>query len=108
MKKQKNQLSNNVFKGVVREVVREEFQPVEKRLNEKLEIKFETHKEDILQGTKDLLTDFKSDFATMKDEIVGEIKAMREEFTIHQGQHDEITERLDKLGAIHPQGRHTS
>ncbi|MBI4067487.1 hypothetical protein HY407_03815 [Candidatus Gottesmanbacteria bacterium] len=103
----KTATSNNVFKKIVREVVRDEILPVEKRLNARMDIKLEGFKEEIVSEVKGLLTKLRSDFAKMKDEIVGELKGMREEFTMHQGQHDEIKDRLDKTDAIHPLGRHS-
>ena len=43
----------------------------------------------------DKMTLLRDDILTMKDEIVGEVKAMREEFTTHQGVHDRQQETLD-------------
>lgn len=39
----------------------------------------------------------KEDFFSSMDTLMGEVKAMREESTLHQGQHREINDRLDKL-----------
>ncbi len=53
----------------------------------------------------------RNEMLTMKDEIVGEIKAMREEQISHQGQHQELNdlpERVERLEKIHPAGSHTS
>lgn len=54
-----------------------------------------------------MLQGFKSDMAAMKDEIVAELQRTREESTIHKGPHDrfdEIEQRVEKLGHIHPHG----
>jgi len=39
----------------------------------------------------------KDHFDKRIDELMGEVQTMREEQTLHQGQHDEITEHLDRL-----------
>ncbi len=44
---------------------------------------------------KDEMSLQRNDMAEMKDEIVGETKAMREEFTTHQGAHDRQQDTLD-------------
>ena len=43
----------------------------------------------------DKMTLLRDDLAGMKDEIVGEIKTMREEYTAHQGAHSRQQETLD-------------
>ena len=60
---------------------------IEERLNE-LEGKIEAK-------IKGLPT--KDHFDTRMDELMKEVQDMREEQTLHQGQHDEITERLDTI-----------
>lgn len=47
----------------------------------------------------------------MKDEIVGELKTMREEQTMLNGRTAKlnlIEDRADKLEDIHPQGQHST
>ena len=39
----------------------------------------------------------KAHFDKRMDELMGEVQAMRDEQTLHQGQHDEINDRLDRL-----------
>ncbi len=39
----------------------------------------------------------KDEFFTRMDKLSGELLAMRQEFTLHSGQHDEITDRFDRL-----------
>lgn len=39
----------------------------------------------------------KDDFFTRMDQLSGQIQAVREEQTLHQRQHDEIDERIDRV-----------
>lgn len=39
----------------------------------------------------------KDHFDKRMDELMGEVQTMRDEQTLHQGQHDKITERLDRV-----------
>lgn len=36
-------------------------------------------------------------FDKRMDELLGEVQTMRDEETLHQGQHDEINERFDRV-----------
>ena len=51
--------------------------------------------ENLKDGMKDEMFLLRSDIAGMKDEIVTEVKAMREEFTVHQGAHERQQETLE-------------
>jgi len=51
--------------------------------------------DDFKHELKDEMSLLRNDMAGMKDEIVGEIKAMREEDTAHQGAHSRQQETLE-------------
>lgn len=51
--------------------------------------------ETLKDAMKDEMALLRSDVAEMKDEIVTEVKAMREEFAAHQGAHGRQQETLD-------------
>ncbi len=114
--------SNGVFKTIVREVVRDELKSTEKRLEERLdkrlgerlentekrleerldkrlEERLETTEKELEakldEKTRNLPT--KDEFFTTMDKVMGELQTMRGEFTIHQGQHNEIDEHFEKL-----------
>lgn len=89
--------TTNVFKTIVREVVRDELLDMEERLEANLDAKLD-------EKIKNLPT--KEEFFSTTDQIMGELKTIREEQTMHQGQHDEVTDRLEKLESIHPSHQH--
>jgi hypothetical protein len=100
--------TNNVFKTMVHTVVREELAPVEQRLNRRMDLKFEELKEDVVDSVKNIMGQFRNDIATIKDEIITELKAVREEQTILSSQHSRVVdleEKMEKLERIHPQGQ---
>lgn len=45
----------------------------------------------------DTFRKYKDEILTALDPVAGELKKLREEQTIHQGQHDRIDERLDRV-----------
>lgn len=51
-------------------------------------------KDDLNKSLEDFRVDFKSELYEIKDEIVGEIKAMREEFNTHQYSHRRINDEI--------------
>mgnify|MGYP001559159018 FL=1 len=51
--------------------------------------------ENLKDEVKDEMALLRNDVAGMKDEIVTEVKAMREEFTAHQGAHERQQETLE-------------
>lgn len=61
--------------------------------------------EEIVEGkTKHLPT--KDDFYSKTDEVVGEIRAMREEFTLIVPRISDHEDRITAFEEIHPQGTH--
>ncbi len=65
---------------------------------EKMDTRFKYFKEDVIHEMLDI-----------KDVIMSELKANREEQTILSSQHDRILtleDKMDKLESIHPQGQH--
>lgn len=92
--------SDGVFKKIVREVVKEEITPV-----------LEEFKIDILHAVDQKNDKVVNEITIMKDEIVGEIKDMREDHEIVKGRHAQILahdDRIEKLEKIHPQGHHAT
>lgn len=66
-------------------------------------------KNEIIDAVKDVLTGFRNDMVSLKDEIVGELKTNREEQTMLNGRTmkiNNIESRVEKLEKIHPQGTH--
>ena len=58
---------------------------------------------------KDYMVEQRSEIASIKDEIIGELKTMREEQTILNGRSakiNKIEDRMEDLEKIHPQGQH--
>lgn len=58
-----------------------------------------------------MFDEFKSDFIKLKDEIIGELKAVREEQEILSSQHGrvlDLEENVEKLQRIHPHNQHVS
>lgn len=72
---------------------------IDRRLEEKLEEKFE-------EKLKYLPT--KNEFYTKMDEVMGELKSMREEFTLTVPKISGYEERISTLEEIHPEGKHAS
>jgi predicted nuclease with TOPRIM domain len=72
---------------------------VERKLEEKLEEKFD-------EKLKFLPT--KDEFYTKMDEVMGELKAIREEQVIGSHQLGNHEDRLERLEKIHPQGQHAA
>jgi hypothetical protein len=52
-------------------------------------------RENLKDKLEDKMTLLRDDVATMKDEIITELKTMREEQEVHQGVHDRQQENLD-------------
>lgn len=108
--------SDGFLKNIIREEIKEAFDSQ----NLKLDEKFQDFKSDMLfalDKTKSSILDAvdqrnfqaRSDLATMKDEVVGEIKDMREEYEIMKSRHEQILEhddKIEKLERIHPLGQH--
>lgn len=95
--KRLDQKLDEKLKGV-REDVKDQIRWAEQRIGDRIEDKLD-----------ETFRKYRDEVLTFKDEVVGEVKAMREEQTIHQGQHDNLTdlpERVEKLEEIHPNGQH--
>ena len=109
----KNSKSNgNVFKTVVRGVVKEELKPIEKRLDktevllEKLDEKIDGVEARLDEKIDNSFRKYRDDVLTGLDPIMGEIKAVREEQAAGSMLRGELEERVDGLESIHPQGQH--
>jgi len=50
----------------------------------------------------------KDDFYTMMDELMGELKAIREELPVLSHQTSRNSDRITALESIHPSGKHLS
>ncbi len=92
--------SGNVFKSIVRTVVREELGVVEKRLKTDLIETFVAKVDDVFRRYRD-------DTLTKLDTAIGKLKAIQEEQAAHQLQHDTLSDipgRVEKIEAReHPQ-----
>ena len=91
--------NGNVFKTIVRGVVQEELVKSEARLTENLMDKID-------EKFEKTFIKYKNETVNKLDGVIKELKRGYEELTAHTGRHDATEERLDKLEAIHPQGRH--
>lgn len=91
--------NGNIFKSIVRTVMREELGVVEKRLKADL---IETFVEKVDESFRQ----YRDDVLTKLDEPIGKLKATQEEQAAHQLQHEnlhDIPERVEKLEALkHP------
>lgn len=74
----------------VRKIVREE---VKKELKNAMP----AWAQKIIQETTQAMANYKDEVMTKLDKFIGEVKARREEQTLHQGQHDEIGETLESF-----------
>lgn len=110
MKKISSSNSNgNVFTTIVRTVVKEELAPVEERLNKKMDRRFDEFKEELVDSFTGIARELRNDVAAMRDEIMGELKTVREEQIILSSQHSRVVDLEDKvenLEKIHPHGQH--
>ena len=91
--------NGNVFKTIVRGVVQEELVKSEARLTENLMDKID-------EKFEKTFIKYKNETVNKLDGVIKELKRGYEELTAHTGRHDVIEERIDKMEAIHPQGRH--
>jgi hypothetical protein len=48
----------------------------------------------------------KNEFYVKMDELLGEVRAMRDEFAISTFRNTDIIQRVEKLEDIHPSGKH--
>lgn len=113
-KKQPKKPNGNVFKTVVRSVVREELgkfeEQVEKQFH-KIDERFDKNEswlERLDQKIDSTFRRYRDDILTKLDEMMGELKAIREEQAAQLGLHRDVEERVENLETIHPHGQHTS
>lgn len=86
----------NVIQKIVRSVVVQE-----------LKTALDSFKEALLGAIDQKNDDLRNDISQMKDEIVGELKMVREEQTMLNGRTakiNQIEKRIEKLEQIHPHG----
>lgn len=96
---QNKKVNGNVFKTIVRSVVKEELVKSEARLSQNLMDKID-------EKFEKTFNKYKNETVNKLDRVINELKRGYEELTAHLGKHDRIEERVDNLEAIHPQGRH--
>ena len=106
--------SEPVFKKIIREVVREEFKPIEDRLDSK----FEVFKIDLLNAVEKIgernlaeVAKMRDETVTSNDKVAGEIETMRREQTLlnaRSAKINDIEDEVEKLQKIHPQNSHQS
>ncbi len=105
--------NGNVFKTIIRTVLHEELEVVEKRLREELEVVEKRLKRDLVETFAEkvdaIFRKYRDDTLTKLDTAIGKLQTANDQQNIHQGQHDDLTdipERLEKLEDIHPGGQH--
>lgn len=102
--------NGNVFKTIVRTVVREEVPTIVRKemkpLGEELRGEFTSFKEEMSEKMENLYTKYRDDVLIKLDAAIGKLKKTDEEQTMHSGQHQDISDRLDGLESIHPRGKH--
>ena len=98
-KTQNKKVNGNIFKTIVRGVVKEELVKSEARLSQNLMDKID-------EKFEKTFNKYKNETVNKLDRVINELKRGYEELTAHLGRHDRIEERVDNLEAIHPQGRH--
>ena len=76
-------------------ITQKDFDEIERIMEEKMDERFRT------LPTKD-------EFFSKMDEVMGELKGMREEHVVSQGKREELEERVEGLERIHPRGGHAS
>lgn len=116
MKKTSSSQNENVFKSMVRSVVKEELIPVkeeliqvETRLNRRMDLKFQEFKEEIDEKLDNTYRKFRDEIMTTLDQIMGMFKKHDDEHQILSSQHQRLIDMEDKvesLEKIHPQGQH--
>lgn len=93
-------MSDPAIKKIIREVVKEELSPLEKRLADT-----------IVEQVTQVVKTYRNDVNKMKDEIVGELQKFREETSVLdlKRQHKrllDIDKDVDQLKDIHPNFTH--
>ncbi len=101
----------NFFRKIVKAAVTEELQPALEFQQNNILRAIDKKNERLLEAIDQKNYNLRSDIAKMKDEIVGELKTVRQEQALLSTQHQRVLnheERLEKLEKIHPQGHHIS
>lgn len=132
IKRKKTNNSNNVFTSIVRDVVEEQLTPVKSSLREltnktqdltnktqELTIKVNVIEKrmdnldermySVEDNVKKAIVEYSDKILTGQDQIMGELQTIRQEQTMHQGQHDDLNslpDRVETLEKIHPHGQH--
>lgn len=107
MIKTPNKKSNgNVFKSIVRGVVREELVVMEKRQDKKFDNLTRNVTEKIDEKFDENFIKYRDEVLTKMDKAIAEMKKKNEEIAVHAGQHAQINDRLEGLEKIHPDGKH--
>ncbi len=101
---------------MVRTVVKEELIPLrkemvdlEKRLDEKIDVKFWRFEENMDQKLDDTYRKYKDDVLSKMDEFITEVRTYRDEQDAHQLQHHDLNtlpQRIEDLERIHPNNQH--
>lgn len=107
VKKVVRKSNGNVFKAVVRGVVREELGKFEERVEKRFD-KNEFWLEKLDQKIDTTFRKYRDDVLTKMDEVVGELKTTREEQSAELMLHEELEERVENLESIHPKGKHAN
>ena len=102
--------THNVFQTVIRKVVKEELEIVEKRLVTTLDERIHNKFVDFEDKVEDKLSKFRNEIMTAIDQLTGMFKKHFEEHEILNGQHKRIIgleEKVESLEKIHPLGQHS-
>lgn len=105
-------LNNNVFQNIVRDVVKEELKPVKEDINllktrvNTLNLKvnaLDLKMDSVEDNLKDTFREYVDKVLVSQDQVMGELKTIRQEQIMHQGQHDDLNglpEKVEKLAAL--------
>lgn len=100
-------VKDSIIKSIVREVVREELKTVEAGLMAKMDRAFSDFRTEIMLAFREMM----NELTTMKLEILGELKTVREEQAILNGRSakiNDIEDKMEKLEKIHPGFTHAA
>ena len=103
--------TENVFKTIVREVVKEEIVDLATKrelaeLRSELKTDFIFFKRDILLGVEEMFRKYRDELSTKLDSFIKEIREHRDEDAGHKITHNDINEDLLKFKQIHPNYQH--
>ena len=63
-------------------------------------------KEEIKEQFETYYAKYRDEVLARLDKAIGFLRKTDEEQTMHSGQHEDVNDRLDKLDALHPHGKH--